>query len=246
MNLENLVAMLIPDIVTEADDITKQVNDIMGGDKAPAEAESGDQREEDLTQTDDLFDNINKDSSEDNPVDNPQNNSKSKNESSDDDSNDDDDTDADNQDSESEPSDSEGDEEPTDTADDTTPNDEDSEMSEDDTSVFSDKNSLKENMVYFFNIIRYTIKSLEDSLSSTDNQETIRVINSVIQNLYNAKNVLYKILTEQMESTSYEILTSKYITIKRIYDISCDMLEEHFANHPNNRVKYKRFRNKTK
>lgn len=245
MNLENLVAMLIPDIVTEADDITKQVNDIMGGDKAPAEAESGDQREEDLTQTDDLFDNINKDSSEDNPVDNPQNNSKNKNEPSDDASNDDD-TDADNQDSESEPSDSEGDEEPTDTADDTTPNDEDSEMSEDDTSVFSDKNSLKENMVYFFNIIRYTIKSLEDSLSSTDNQETIRVINSVIQNLYNAKNVLYKILTEQMESTSYEILTSKYITIKRIYDISCDMLEEHFANHPNNRVKYKRFRNKTK
>ena len=34
--------------------------------------------------------------------------------------------------------------------------------------------------------------------------------------------------------------------IKRIYDISCDMLEEHFSNNPNSRVKYKRFKKKSK
>lgn len=242
MNFDMLNAMLIPDVATEADDVTKQVNDIMGGDKAPAESESGDQREEDLTQTNNLFDNINKESSKDNTIDNPQN--KTEDEPSDDGSNDDIDTD--NQDSESDTHESEGEEESSDTTDDSDPNGEDGEMTEDDKSVFSDKNTLKENMVYFFNIIRFTIKSLEDSLSSTDNQETIRVINSVIQNLYNSKNILYRILTEQMESTSYEILTTKYITIKRIYDISCDMLEEHFTNNPKSRVKYKRFRNKTK
>ena len=59
-------------------------------------------------------------------------------------------------------------------------------------------------------------------------------------------DVLFDILTKQIEKTPYEVLTTKYITIKRIYDISCDMLEEHFKNNPNQKVKYKRFRNKTK
>lgn len=231
MNIGILEALLITDIALEADDITKQVNDIMGGSKAPAEEESGDQREEDLTKTDNLFDDINKDSPDENPIDSPQKNKDDAPDDASDDSN--------------------TDEDETDAADSDNPDDIDNdgtetEINEEDKSVFSDKNTLKENMIYFFNIIRSTITSLEESLRSVDDQETVRVINSVIQNLYNCKDILYKILTEQMESTPYEILTTKYITIKRIYDISCDMLEEHYKNNPKSKIKYKRFRNKTK
>ena len=70
------------------------------------------------------------------------------------------------------------------------------------------------------------------------------MVNSVIHNLYNCKDILYKIITEEMEKSPYETLVTKYVTLKRIYDISCDMLEEHFSNNPNNKVKYKRFKGK--
>ena len=252
MNFGILEALLIPEIATEADDITKQVNDIMGGKKAPAENKSNDQRDEDLTQTDNIFDQ--EDNASDNPQDNPTNNDDQNNDNSDssDDSQGGDDTipnlnDDSNPDDTGDGSDN-SDDMSDDSIDDQSMSDGTGEDSEDqgEKSIFSDKNTLKKNMIYFFNIIRYTITSLEDSLGNTEDQETIRVINSVIHNLYAAKDVLYDILTKQIEKTPYEVLTTKYITIKRIYDISCDMLEEHFKNNPSQKVKYKRFRNKTK
>ena len=246
MNFTDLSFLLIPDVALEADDITKQVNQIMGGKKAPAETKTDDQRDEDLTQTDNLFNDINKDDPNNDPVDTPQNNDNNdtqdntandanndQGDSPDDPNNLDDGTDDQNMDQDP-------------NADDQTDLGDDPGMSEEDKSVFSDKNTLKENMIYFFNIIRYTITSLEDGLGATEDQETIRVINSVIHNLYNSKDILYKILTEEMESSPYETLVTKYITLKRIYDISCDMLEEHFSNNPNSRVKYKRFKVKKK
>lgn len=254
MNFGILEALLIPEIATEADDITKQVNDIMGGKKAPAENKTDDQRDEDLTQTDNIFDDIQEDNVSDNTQDNPTNNDDQNNDKSDssDDSQGGDDTipnlnDDSNPDDISEGSDN-SDDMSDDSIDDQSMDDGSGEDSEDpgEKSIFSDKNTLKKNMIYFFNIIRYTITSLEDSLGNTEDQETIRVINSVIHNLYAAKDVLYDILTKQIEKTPYEVLTTKYITIKRIYDISCDMLEEHFKNTPNQKVKYKRFRNKSK
>ena len=60
MNFTDLSFLLIPEVAMEADDITKQVNQIMGGKNAPAETKTDDQREEDLTQTDGIFNDINK------------------------------------------------------------------------------------------------------------------------------------------------------------------------------------------
>lgn len=232
MNFNDLSFLLIPEVAMEADDITKQVNQIMGGKDAPAETKTNDQREEDLSKTDNLFDNINKGDPDNNPVDTPQNdNTTDTQDNSENSSN-----------SEDKTNDQPMDEDPL--IDD--PLNEDKGMSEENKSIFSDKNTLKENMIYFFNIMRYTITSLEYGLGTTEDQETIRVINSVIHNLYNSKDILYKIITEEIESSPYETLVTKYITLKRIYDISCDMLEEHFSNNPNSRVKYKRFKKKSK
>lgn len=247
MNIGIFESLLIPDIALEADDITKQVNDVLGGKNAPAENRSQDQREEDLTQVDNIFDDIKKDSAEDNPQDNPVN----------DDTPDEPDAPPadDGEDSDTIPNmDEVSDEDPDATGegedgqsfDDTGMDDGTDANNQAEKSIFSDKNTLKKNMIYFFNIIRYSIKSLEDAIGSTDDQETIRVVNSVIHNLYSAKDTLYDILTKEIESSPYEVLTTKYITIKRIYDISCDMLEEHFKTNPNSKVKYKRFRNKAK
>ena len=239
MNYSDLSFLLIPDIAMEADDITKQVNKIMGGNNAPAETKTEDQRDEDLTKTDNIFNDINKDDPNNDPVDTPQNdNNDTQDPNTDDSANDQGDNPDDNSD------DQDMDQDPM--ADDLSadPNEGDSGMSPEDASVFSDKNTLKENMIYFFNIIRYTISSLEAGLGTTEDQETIRVVNSVIHNLYNCKDILYKIITEEMEKSPYETLVTKYVTLKRIYDISCDMLEEHFSNNPNNKVKYKRFKGK--
>lgn len=255
MNFGILEALLIPEIATEADDITKQVNDIMGGKNAPAENRTDDQREEDLTQTDNIFDDIQKDADEDNPQDNPVNDDTPDDPNEDQDNNPDDPNapPTDGETSDDIPNmDDTSDEDPNATGeddqsfDDTGMDDGTGEEDQAEKSIFSDKNTLKKNMIYFFNIIRYTISSLEDALGSTDDQETIRVVNSVIHNLYSTKDVLYDILTKEIESSPYEVLTTKYITIKRIYDISCDMLEEHFKSNPNSKVKYKRFRNKSK
>ena len=242
MIFSDLSFLLIPDVALEADDITKQVNQIMGGKKAPAEVKSDNQRDEDLTKTDNLFDNINKNDPDNDPVDTPQNDDN--NDTQDDTTSDANNDQSDNADNPNNPDDGTDDQNM-----DQDPNadlGDDPSMPEEDKSIFSDKNTLKENMIYFFNIIKYTITSLEDGLGSTEDQETVRVINSVIHNLYNSKDILYKILTEEMESSSYETLVTKYITLKRIYDISCDMLEEHFSNNPNSRVKYKRFKVKKK
>lgn len=235
MNFNDLSFLLIPEVAMEADDITKQVNQIMGGKDAPAETKTNDQREEDLSKTDNLFDNINKGDPDNNPVDTSQNdNTTDTQDNSENSSN-----------SEDKTNDQPMDEDPL-IDDPNDPLNEDKGMSEENKSIFSDKNTLKENMIYFFNIMRYTITSLEYGLGTTEDQETIRVINSVIHNLYNSKDILYKIITEEIESSPYETLVTKYITLKRIYDISCDMLEEHFSNNPNSRVKYKRFKKKSK
>lgn len=246
MNFSDLSFLLIPDVALEADDITKQVNQIMGGKNAPAETKTDDQRDEDLTQTDNLFNDVNKDNLNNDPVDTPQNNDNNdtQDNTTDDVNNDQGDNTDDPNNTDDGTDDQNMGQDPN--ADDQTDLGDDPGMSEEDKSIFSDKNTLKENMIYFFNIIRYTITSLEDGLGSTEDQETIRVVNSVIHNLYNSKDILYKILTEEMESTPYETLVAKYITLKRIYDISCDMLEEHFSNNPNSRLKYKRFKVKKK
>ena len=246
MNFSDLSFLLIPDVALEADDITKQVNQIMGGKNAPAETKTDDQRDEDLTQTDNLFNDVNKDDPNNDPVDTPQNkdNNDTQDNTTDDVNNDQGDNTDDPNNTDDGTDDQNMGQDPN--ADDQTDLGDDPGMSEEDKSIFSDKNTLKENMIYFFNIIRYTITSLEDGLGSTEDQETIRVVNSVIHNLYNSKDILYKILTEEMESTPYETLVAKYITLKRIYDISCDMLEEHFSNNPNSRLKYKRFKVKKK
>lgn len=204
-------------IATEADDVTQTVARQMGGAKAPTN-QATDERAEDLTQTDNIFADAHEgdedappqpkppeeqDDQMDNPEDPPE------------------DEETDN------PDDGTGDGEGL-------PEDRETDDSIEDElapqSVYSDKNTLKDNIIYFTNTLRTDIDELTNVLGGLNDLESIQVVNSVITNMRNCKDVLHKTLTNDMETSSYEELMRKYITVKRIYDISIEMLDKHFSN----------------
>lgn len=205
-------------IATEADDVTQTVARQMGGAKAPTN-QATDERAEDLTQTDNIFADAHEgdedaapqpktSEKQDDQIDNPEDPP--------------DDGEMDNPDDE------------TDDGENPPPETEETDDSFEDESapqsVYSDKNTLKDNIVYFTNTLRTDIDELTNVLGGLNDLQSIQVVNSVITNMRNCKDVLHKTLTNDMETSSYEELMRKYITVKRIYDISIEMLDKHFSN----------------
>lgn len=209
-------------VATEADDVTQTVARQMGGQRAPTNR-SSEERTEDLGQTDNIFADAHE-GDEDAPP--PQTDSET------------DDPDPDNpEDGEDTGEDEEVPEEGGEEGegDDTSPDEsgDNDDLGEDESapqSVYSDKNTLKDNIVYFANTLRTDIDELTNTLGGLNSLDSIQVVNSVITNMRNCKDVLHKTLTEDMDSGSYEELMRRYITVKRIYDISIEMLDKHFSN----------------
>lgn len=221
-------------IATEADDVTQTVARQMGGARAPTNRAT-DERAEDLTQTDNIFADAHEGDEDappqpetpedqDDQTDNPENPPE--------------DGETDNLD------DGAGDGE------DPPPEDGETDDSLEDESapqsVYSDKNTLKDNIIYFTNILRTDIDELTNVLGGLNDLESIQVVNSVITNMRNCKDVLHKTLTNDMETSSYEELMRKYITVKRIYDISIEMLDKHFSNMQKKPIRRKSKRTKIK
>lgn len=252
-------------IATEADDIAASVSKTMGGEKSPVAKANSEREDDDLTQTDNLFgDAVKGKDSTARPLDNPTETEEPsthddnvENNSDQPDNKSAEDMDSPTDDAPTDETDPPQDDSPTDDSsspDDSSSNDPfassggdgDSDGGEPEApkSVFSDKNTLRDNMIYFFNILRSNIDSLSDGLSTLDDMDSIRVVNSVIKNLRNCKNLLYKMLTENLDEASYEAIMTKYVTLKRIYDISIEMLDKHFYNvaNPIKTSKLKRFK----
>ncbi|MCM1214005.1 MAG: hypothetical protein NC548_05745 [Lachnospiraceae bacterium] len=204
-------------VATEADDVTQMVARQMGGDRSPTNRASED-RTEDLTQTTDIFGNAHEGDEDPPPNTEDENNDEL-----------DDPDDNGSPEEGSDDSDSSGDEE---SGEDSTDPELSEETPEEETpeSAYSDKNTLRDNAVYFSNVLRTDIDELTNALGELNSLDSIQVVNSVMTNLRNCKDILHKMLTEEMESASYEELMRKYITVKRIYDISIEMLDKHFSN----------------
>ena len=192
-------------IATEADDVTQTVARQMGGAKAPTN-QATDERAEDLTQTDNIFADAHEGDEDAPPQPKP----------------------PEEQDDQMDNPEDPPEDEETDNPDDGTGDGEG--LPEDRESVYSDKNTLKDNIIYFTNTLRTDIDELTNVLGGLNDLESIQVVNSVITNMRNCKDVLHKTLTNDMETSSYEELMRKYITVKRIYDISIEMLDKHFSN----------------
>lgn len=218
-----LESMYITDdisVATEADDITAQVaGDVkktVGG--TPSTRSDADTRseDEDLEKTDDIFD-LKKD---DDPA---------ADDNSGDDASDDAGTDTANDSSE----DTSGD----DSTDNNSENLEDSGDTDDSAStddtptddlVFTKKNKIRDNIVQLYTIISGNIESIEASIININEAKTIEVLNMVISNLRNCKTYIYNTLTKELKTLEYDELLRRYITIKRVYDISIEMMEAHF------------------
>lgn len=95
--------------------------------------------------------------------------------------------------------------------------------------LFADKNKIKKYLVQLYKIISGNISVITSVITTIDNHETISVINNVLDNLRNCKETIFTILTEELTKLSYDELLQKYITLKRVYSISVEMLERHFS-----------------
>lgn len=206
-------------IATEADDITTQTaNDVrsaIGG--TPSTQSDADTRgdEEDLEKVDDIFgtetpDNAPSAPTADDNMDTPA--------EEDDPENTEDMPSGDGETPEGETDPNlEGGEDPT--TDDQSPNDD---------LVFTKKNRIRDNLVQLYTIITGDIDIVVNSLTNINDSNTIQVMNSVINHLRNCKSYIYKTLTEELMSLEYDELLQRYLTLKRVYDICIEMMEQHF------------------
>ena len=223
-----LDSMYIPDIMiaTEADDITGQVADDVKNTigETPSTQSDTDNRsdEEDLEKTDDIFD-LKKDN--DNPSsDNPNNDNL---DSVDDDSSNDSDSDISNNSTDDSDSD-----ENSDSFDDNSENLEDSSTDNADSSnddlVFTKKNKIRDNLVQLYTIVSGNIEAIESSIININEEQTIEVLNMVITNLRNCKKYIYDTLTKELKNLEYDELLRRYITLKKVYDLSIETMDTHF------------------
>jgi hypothetical protein len=104
------------------------------------------------------------------------------------------------------------------------------EEDEEDTPEYYDKNKLKENMIYFYNIIMSNISSIMELQGKFNDPNGIDTCNKVLAILEECGKILYDDLTKKMKTASYEDLVKDYITTKRVFDICIEMLSKHFGN----------------
>lgn len=96
--------------------------------------------------------------------------------------------------------------------------------------TYMDKNVLRDNMICFYNILGSNIDSLSNVNSDINDPVSIQVLNKVIDNLTMTQAKLYDVITKDLEKETYPKLALEYISLKRIYDLTIEMLEKHFTN----------------
>jgi len=96
--------------------------------------------------------------------------------------------------------------------------------------LFTQKNRVRDNLIQLYTIISGDIEILVNSLTNINDQNTINILNVVLNHLRNCKDYIYKTLTQNLTSLEYDELLQRYITLKRVYDICIEMLERHFKN----------------
>lgn len=210
MNLKEYLLALEADDIT--DEAQKEANKINDGQSTDNDADDGSNDKEDLGKTDDIFGikkhKENKNSSTDDNSTNTQN-----------DSNNEDNTDPNLDNNDSDELDNSESSEP-----------EDDESKDTSALPFYDKNKLRDNMVLLHDMLDANIKIISNLLSHINDNDSTKICEIVSRNLMYSKEVLYKILTKDMNSKSYEELLKDYLTIKRIYDINYEILYKHFDN----------------
>lgn len=105
----------------------------------------------------------------------------------------------------------------------------DEEVSEEDITDANKKMVLRDNFIHLYSVIKGDLTQLSDYRFNTGSSTETNLIN-IINNLTEAKNNISKTLSNGFKDLKYETALTKYVSVKRVYDISIKMLYEHFDN----------------
>ena len=94
----------------------------------------------------------------------------------------------------------------------------------------TNKITLRENMILFYNILSSNIKLLSEYNPDKDIEKNKDVISKVSGNFIECKDILFTILTEKLDSNSYVELLRKYIALGRVYDLNILILDTYFSD----------------
>jgi hypothetical protein len=94
----------------------------------------------------------------------------------------------------------------------------------------TNKIALRENMILFYNILSSNIKLLSEYTPDNDIEKNKDVISKVSGNFIECRDILFNILTEELESNSYVELLRKYVALCRVYDLNILILDTYFSD----------------
>lgn len=117
---------------------------------------------------------------------------------------------------------------------DTSPSDSDDQKMENSMDEMNDpfEKSRKKKLWLQFKALH---KSMDDSITlitkyvpNVSDAPTIKALDNIKENLVDAKDYVYRLLTEEYNSMSYPKIQEKYIGVNNIYDLCANELEEYF------------------
>lgn len=102
---------------------------------------------------------------------------------------------------------------------------------------FSRKKKIHKQFLDFYNVISSNIKLISEFMPKVVDEESIKILNNVRNNLSQCKEYTYTVLTEEYTALEYPALLKKYVALNRVYDICIKILESYYEKYDNEKNK---------
>ena len=97
----------------------------------------------------------------------------------------------------------------------------------------SRKKKLWKNFKTFYESLGDSTKLIAQYVPNTSDANTIRTLDNIRDNLSEAKDIVYDILTKEYPTMEYPELQKKYIALNHVYDMCTQELETYFKKYHN-------------
>lgn len=97
----------------------------------------------------------------------------------------------------------------------------------------SRKKKLWKNFKTFYESLGDSAKLIAQYVPNTSDANTIRALDNIRDNLAEARDMVYDILTKEYPTMSYPELQKRYIALNHIYDLCTQELETYFEKYHN-------------
>lgn len=95
----------------------------------------------------------------------------------------------------------------------------------------SRKKKIHKQFINFYNVISSNIKLITEFMPRIVDEESIKVLNNVRNNLTECREYTYTILTEEYNILEYPALIKKYVALNRVYDLCIKILETYYEKY---------------